>query len=342
MAKKFFHDKVYNPKKTIINIVIIGACIIGVIVCFIITSSLDVEDHSNKGGNLSIKAEATVEINEKFDNRIFFSKIDNVDVSDIEVKFPINYDIKKVGKYNVTLVIDKKNYETVLNVVDTTKPNLVLKNLEKESNQSYTAKDFVSSCTDNSLDECKIEFFQNSIDENGNSIDYSKYREKGTYLIKISATDESGNSITKEATLTIGKNETGSGNNDLPEVCKYGNTEYDTKNHLLAVDITDHRCAVSLDLYKSEEMTANINKLMDAETERIKKDVANLNIEGTLSLNRKITAVINTSGNGIVGYELQMIVTLTKKDNTISTVVNYKINKNGERVFETNPYNLKK
>ena len=70
MAKKFFYNRVYNTKRTIINIIIIGVCIIGVIVCFIITSNFQGKSNKPKG-ELSIKKEVTVEINEDFSKEIF-------------------------------------------------------------------------------------------------------------------------------------------------------------------------------------------------------------------------------------------------------------------------------
>ena len=73
MAKKFFYNRVYNTKKMIINAIIIGVCIIGIIVCFIIVSSFEGESHNNnQNGNLSIKNESTVEINEEFTKELFF------------------------------------------------------------------------------------------------------------------------------------------------------------------------------------------------------------------------------------------------------------------------------
>lgn len=349
MAKKFFYNKVYNTKRTIINAIIIGVCIIGVIVCFIIVSNFEGESHSVKPGNLSIKNEVSVEVNEKFTNDIFFSKIENVDIEDIEVNFSLDYDISKVGKYDVTLIINEKNYSTVLNVIDTIMPELTLKNVEIEKNKTYSANDFVKSCSDNSKQDCNISFYKDGIDEEGKTIDYSKFTEKGTYQVKIAATDDSGNQTVKEATLTIGNsnnnNETGNGNTGTgnetttPTTCKYGDNSYDKDNYLIAVDITTNKCAVSLDLYKNESMTKEINKLMDAETTSIKKDVEALNLTGTLALNRKVTAVINNSGSGIVGYELRMTVTITNKGK-VETVAEYKVNSNGKRVFITNPYNL--
>ena len=55
MAKKFFYNRVYNTKRTIINLVIIGVCVIGVIICFIVTSNFQGENHNSPESSLSIK-----------------------------------------------------------------------------------------------------------------------------------------------------------------------------------------------------------------------------------------------------------------------------------------------
>lgn len=345
MAKKFFYNKVYNTKRTIINAIIIGVCIIGVIVCFIIVSSFEGEDHSLASGNLSIKNEVTIEVNEEYTNEIFFSKVENVDLEKIKVNYSLGYDPSKVGEYEVAIVVNEKEYPVILKVVDTTKPTLILKELTIEKNKSFSITDFVESCIDNSNEECKLTY--SGIDEDGNEIDYSKYAKEGTYQIKIAASDASDNQVVKETKLIIGStnnNQTGTGNENTepqkPVTCKYGNNTYDTKTHLLAADISTNGCAVSLDLYKSESMTKEINKIMDTETTKIKRDVEALNLTGTLALNRKVTAVTNTSGDGIVGYELRMIVTITNNNDT-KTVVEYKVNNEGKRVFINNPYKLK-
>lgn len=338
MAKKFFYNRVYNTKRTIINIVIIGVCIIGVIICFIITSNFQGENQNAPEGSLSIKSETTVEVNEKFSSEIFFSKIENVDLSKIEVSYPDDYNINKPGTYEIILKINEKNYESILKVIDTTKPELTVKEITINEDSAYSAKDFVETCSDNSQKDCILKF-SDGIDEDGNNIDYSKYKKEGTYAIKISATDESGNETIKETKLKIKKDGVTSTKPETPVTCKYGNNIYDTENYLVAIDITTNNCAVSLDLYKDSVMTKDINKLMENETTKIKKDVDALNLKGTLALNRKVTAVINTTGDGIVGYELRMTVSITN-NNKSETVADYKINDNGKRIFITNPHKL--
>ena len=336
---KFFYNRVYNSKRTIINIVIIAICVIGIALCFILTSNFQGEGQINKPkGELNIKSETTVEVNEKISKEVFFSKIENVNLDDVEVVYPDNYDISKIGQYPIKIIVDKEEYTSNLVVVDTTKPDLLLKEVRIEVNGSYSANDFVQSCTDNSNASCDIDFY-NGIDEDGNEANYKDYKEAGSYPIKIVAKDSEGNQTVAETRLVIGKSESEEPPVETPVSCKYGNGEYDESAYTLTVGITTNNCAVSLDLYKDTNTTAELNKLMDAETIRIKRDVEDLNLTGTLSLSRRINVIVNKTGDGIVGYELRMIVNITNNNNT-TTVVDYKLNSNNERIFLENPYNV--
>jgi len=157
MAKKFFHNRVHNTKRNIINAIIIGVCIIGVIICFIVVSSFEGEDHRQENGNISIKSEATVEINEAFTKDIFFSKIENVDLDNIAITY--SEDITKIGRYDVNIVINDKSYVSILNVVDTKIPELTLKDVTIDKGKTYSAYDFVEKCSDNSNVDCKISYY---------------------------------------------------------------------------------------------------------------------------------------------------------------------------------------
>ena len=346
---KFFYNKVYNSKKTIINIVIISVCVIGIIICFVLTSNFQGEDQRKPEAKLSIKSDVTIEVNENFSKDIFFSQIENMRLDDIEIVYPDNFDVKKIGKYEIGIVVDGETYTSNLTVVDTTKPELNLKEVTINHNSSYSANDFIDTCKDNSGLDCEINFYA-GIDEEGQTVDYSVYKEPGTYPIKIEAKDESGNQAVGETRLIINNDGTTTepespttpstpSTPSEPTTCKYGNGEYDTDNYLLAVNITTNNCAVSLDLYKNSTITAEINKMMDSETIRIQKDVQSLNIKGTPSLNRLMTAVVNKTGDGIVGYELRMTVTIANEGNSVM-VADYKLDNNGKRVYISNPYNL--
>lgn len=339
MAKnKFFYNKVYNVKRNIINAIIIGICVVGIILCFIFTSKF-YGNNPNEQKNLDIKSEVTIEVNDTINKEIFFSKLENVNLDEIEIIYPDDFTTEKVGRSNIIIKVNDKNYDSILNVVDTEMPNLVVKNVKINENGSYNPNSFVSKCTDNSKNDCVISFYE-AVDTDGNKINYGEYTESGTYNIKISAKDESGNEAIKEAKLTITKkNGTTTTVNPVVEECKYGNANYNTKEYILTVPISVNNCAVSIDLYKDETMTEKINKIMETETIRIKKDVDSLNLKGRFALNRQISTVFNTSGNGLVGYELTMTINITS-NNESSNVVSYKLNSDGKRIFINNPYNL--
>lgn len=342
MAKKFFYNRVYNTRRTIINLIIIGVCIIGVIICFIVVSNANLQggDDKKSEGNLSIKEETTIEVNEKFTKDIFFSKIENVDLEQIEITYPDNFSPNQIGTYEITIKVNTKNYTAKLIVVDTIMPTLTLKEITINHNSSYEANDFVESCTDNSGNDCIISFYQSGTDENGKNTDYSKYTKEGTYSIKISAKDNAGNEAVGETKLTIKKD----GSNPKPKppvttTCKYGDISYDTNEYLLTKDISTNGCAISLDLYNDAQTSLEINKMMETETTRIKKDIENLNLTGTKALNRKKRAIVNKAGSGIVGYELEFTITITNQ-NKVETVAQYKLNSAGKRIFSINPYKL--
>ena len=337
---KFFYNRVYNVKRNIINAIIIGVCIIGIIICFIVVSNFQKrKDKEQPEGILNIKSEVTVEINDSISKDLFFSKIENIKLDEIEITYPVENITSKVGNYEVIIKVSGKNYNSKLIVVDTLKPELVLKNVTINEGEKYNSRDFVTSCIDNSNTECKISFYEDAIDENGNKINYSSFKDGGEHNIKISAKDESGNEVVKDATLTINRKSNSKPTTPTVETCKYGNGDYDTNKYVLAVSTVANNCAISLDLYKNNIMIDKINKLMETETIRVKKDTDVLNLNGRFALNRQITAVFNNDGNGLVGYELSMSVNITNNSES-RNIVSYKVNLDGKRVFSNNPYNL--
>ena len=341
MAKKFFYNRVYNTRRNIINIIIIGICLVGIVACFIVVSNFQGRDNTTPEKLLNIKEEVIIEVNQDVTKDMFFTVIENVNLDEIDVSYDKNYDNSKPGKYKVTLLISGKKYNSTLNVVDTTRPVLVTQDVTITEGDNYTARDFVSNCTDNSNENCYITFYAEGLDEDGLAIDYSKYTNAGIYSVKISAKDSSGNSSIDEAKLTI-KTKAG----EKPEVqqteCKYGNDTYDTNEYLATVIVATNHCAVNLNLYKDPITTADINKIMENETLKIQKDIGSLNIylKGDISLNRHIRTIVNKSGSGIVGYELTMTVILNNKEET-DVIEEYKLDNKGNRVFSINKYNLK-
>ena len=334
MAKKFFFDKVYNTKKTIINLIIIGVCIIGIIICFIITSNFQGENKNQ--GELNIKSDVTVEVNEEFSKEIFFSKIENVDLNKITITYPDNFNKALPGEYEITITVNKKDYSTKLIIVDTMRPELELQDLTIIAGSNYKATDFVKSCIDNSGQKCIIEFYQDGVDEDGKAIDYANYTKEGVYPIKISAKDESGNQNVLETNLTIQKKEVSEKPPVTIPTCKYGNNVYDNTSNILALDVTSGGCAISLDFYNKN---TEIDKIMETETTRIIKDIQKLNLKGTPYVNREVSAITNLTGNGIVGFQLEITFKI-ENDNNSEIIAQYKLDINGKRIYSVNKYNL--
>lgn len=366
MAKKFFYNKVYNTKRTIINVVIIGACILGIVLCFIFVSRFKGESHEKKLTYDLNTAGVTIEVNEEYTNAIFLTRInDDTDLTKIHVKYPSNFDITKSGVYDVKITIDgdeaNKEYSIPLTVIDIVKPDLVTKQLTIKEKEQYIATQFVESCTDNSTHDCHIDFYKDGTDEDGNIVNYEEYTDVGTYPIKIVATDDDGNENVQETMLIIESDSTTTpddpGNPDdpntpdtpsIPEpVCKYGSNEYDTDEYVLTTDITTNGCALSLDLYQDaidyyEDNLSKktLRKVIDNEILRIKKDVEALNLIGILRLEQHITVVLNDTGRGLVGYQLNIIVTKEDSNHNIEKIANYKLSHSGKRIYTENPYNL--
>ncbi len=328
MAKKFFKKKVYNKKRNIINIVIISICIIGVAICFFITSSLS--NDPLKNASIVVSESVNVEVHSKLpDSDKFFKELTGVDEKDIEIDFN-KVDITKLGSYEVTIEIHGKDFESKVNVIDITAPELILKDVRIESGDKYEVTDFLENCSDNSKETCKLEYLTNSVDQEGKEIDYTKFTKNGTYEIKIVAKDSSNNQTIKSAKLIIGESkETIS--------CEYGSLEYDS-NNILAYIAGSNNCALDLNLYQTDSIRTPVIELADAETNKLKNDINEIDdLTAELTVNRTINPILNTTGNGLVGYTVFMEVT----DSTGNIIVNYYLNIDGNRVYVNNPYNLK-
>lgn len=341
--KKFFYNRVYNAKRNIITFVVVGLCVIGIIVCFLVVSNYKNRQNNPQEVNvLNLKQEVMVEVNENLEKDAFFYDSNDIDYSLVNVEYPSNYSTNAPGRFTVTIKYNGESATSNVIVVDTTKPNLEVKDVTITEGESYSVNNFVSNCTDNSNNNCIISFYKDALDEDGNTINFAGYRAHGTYAIRVSAKDESGNEIVKNALLVIKSKTDNTPTTPVTPIkadCKYGNNEYDTSKYILAVSISANNCAISLDLYKDSMITSTINKIMETETLRIKKDTDALKLNGRFTLNRQIAAIFNNDGTGLVGYELSMNVNITSNGET-KNIVSYKINTEGKRVFSSNPYNL--
>ena len=255
-----------------------------------------------------------------------------INQKDIKITYK-NVDFSEIGTYDVVIKIYGKKYNSKIQIVDTEVPELVIKDVKINIGESYKANDFVKSCQDNSNKDCIIDFYDLSLDQNGEKIDYRNYTKEGSYEILIVASDASGNKTSPmKATLTIG--------NDTvvkPITCKYGNAEYDTTN-ILAVNVTKEGCALDLNLYNDENVLAPVNELIKSENEKIKKELSKINLGvKNIHVNSETATVLNTTGKGVVGYTLKFTVSIEKNNNE-EVIEEYYININGGREFITNKY----
>ncbi len=336
MAKKFFFEKVHNTKRTIIHLSIIGGCLIGIIICFIVVKTLTREKPKTKS-ELNIKSDIKIGLNEEFTNDIFFSKIEGFDINDVIVTFPNNFSRAIPGEYEVTLTIGEGKYKTNLIVMDTNKPNLILREITINQGKDYSVNDFVVSCVDDSNEQCQIDYYTHGIDEDGNSISFDNFRTVGKYPIKITAKDSSGNETIVETTLNIVN---ASGNTGPVTKCKYGSNEYSRGLYTPALDISTGGCGITLNYNKAG---SEIEEIAERETQRLLKDLQKYNLVGDPYINRRITTIYNLTGDGIVGYELEFRYTIEYEegfDKKEDVIAEYKIGLNGHRTFSINKYNI--
>ena len=144
-----------------------------------------------------VKSGLTVEIGNEISNKDYFEVLDNEKVENVKIlkddKEVINLEI---DNYDVEITTNKNIYKTKLNVIDTVKPELKLKEVEINENEQYDILSFIDNCTDNSNKECQLEY---------KNEDMSSYNKEGIYDIIIIASDLSGNSIENTTKLVINK-----------------------------------------------------------------------------------------------------------------------------------------
>lgn len=338
MARKFFNQKVKgSSNKSMAAYIIVGVCVLLVFVCIILVVLFS--NRTPEDARIEIRDVVTVEINSEIpDKTLFFSELQNVKEDEIDISFA-EADLTKVGEYPVEINLRGETYESKLAVVDTQAPNLVARNYNIAIGDTYSAEDFVESCTDNSGEDCIIEFYTMGMNQDGVTIDYGSYTDEGTYTVQIIASDSSGNSTTAtSATLTIGE----SSGPVTPTTCTYGNSEYDSNTYILGINVTQNGCALDLNLYQNESVTAPAYELANADTEKLQKEISKLNINENLerNLSRLISPVLNTAGTGIVGYTVHMELAIKYEDGHEEVVASYYINTDGKRVYSINTYNL--
>lgn len=239
MKKRFIFDENFNKekaKKNMPKMLIVGALVLFLII-IIIVIALATRNNSHSGSKkpskvtpvFEFKDELVVESGSKIPEvEDYFSKLENIDLKEIEIIYPdefeISYDtttcseedieklnnnevsfkdlncaipyLKHPAVYGVTVKLQEKEQTVMLVVQDTTAPTLMTKNLEIFESEDYKVEDFVSACYD-VAGGCKVNF------ENE---EYSKYKDPGDYKVNLVAEDEFGNKTNPySVNLTIKK-----------------------------------------------------------------------------------------------------------------------------------------
>ena len=141
---------------------------------------------------LHFKDDLTIEINGKFDPLSYISEVENGSVKEVTCQSK-NLNIKKLGEYEITYTYKDCDYEAVIQVVDTTKPEF--KGLDDLIVSLNTTPDLKAGVevSDNSLE--KIQY---KIDSK--KLDTSK---EGMYEVTYSAKDSSGNKTTVKRKIEV-------------------------------------------------------------------------------------------------------------------------------------------
>jgi len=345
---KFFNGKVKKDRTTLIKYGAIAGGILLIIILIIIIAA----SKNKKDAVLELKDTIDVEINGKMPEvKDYFNKFENFDEDKVEIE---EYSNTALGSFEITITAEDIGSENItVNIVDTTAPTLVLKDVIVPSGSTYSIENFIEKCEDNSEGECIAEFYTESVDQNGNPIDYSSYTKDDKYLIKIIAKDESGN-ITKpqDIYLTIGRDV----EVDLTN-CLYGGLTVNEElyDYPMAVIVGDQNsgCAINRDLWDSKNVQNPVNYVYTQDNNKLKKDLESI-LQEEYPNGAKIVAyphyiaILNEEVTGLVGYAIYVNVyiadanTTEKVDSDENLMVAYYLNSDMTREYDINKFNLAK
>lgn len=148
-------------------------------------------------------------------------------------------DVKKLGVQKLTYLVDGKEHKLKVNVVDTTPPDLVLRDLTYYfGDKEKVYKDFVKSVSDASGD---VELsYEGKFD----------FKKLGIYELKVTAKDKSGNVTTKTATLTVKADNRGPVFSGLKNITVEKGASIDYYANVKAVDARDGEMKFTVDTSK--------------------------------------------------------------------------------------------
>lgn len=345
---KFFNGRVKKDRTTLIKYgAIAGGALIILILIILIASG-----KNKNNAVLDLKDSIDVEINGKMPKvKDYFSKFENFDVKDVTVE---EYTNTALGSFTITIKAEGQGSGSIkVNIVDTTAPELTVKDVVIPSGGTYSITDFVDKCEDNSKGECIAEFYSDQVDQNGNPVDYSAYTKDNEYTIKIVAKDESGNvSKPQEAKLKIG-----TGIPSVPTNCLFGDLTVNEEvyDYPMAVSVGDKStgCAINRDLWDNKVVQKPVDDFYAKDHTKLKADLDEV-LKSEFPNGAKIVAyphyiaILNESLTGLVGYAVYVNVYIAPADSTsrVDTDENlmlaYYLNSDGTRNYDINLFELSK
>lgn len=195
---------------------------------------------TSKNCKLSIKfalEDINLELGEKLKADNFI--INPNDYSKVSSKVLSGIDENTLGKQEITYEVDGVEYKLKVNVVDTTPPTLVLRDLTYYlGDKEKVYKDFVKSAKDASGD---VEL---SYDAN---FDFKKV---GVYELKVTAKDIHGNEVTETATLSVKADSRGPVFSGITNLSVDKGATIDWKANVKAVDARDGQMEFTVDTSK--------------------------------------------------------------------------------------------
>ncbi len=351
---KFFNGQTRGSRTSLIRYIIIGCGIFFIILLFILIAA-----KSGKKDNVVLepKKSITLEVNSDLPEvDDLFEKIENFDKNDIIVDYGI-LDVSSVGQYQIKVSAEKHG-EAYIDVIveDTIIPELILKDVEIEYGNYYSIDDFVASCTDNSGDECIIEYYE-TVDQNGKYVDFSSFTEVGEYVVKIIAKDYSDNPTpVKDAKLTI----VGEGSVITPDpgTCLFGNMVVDKAihNYPISIIVGDQStgCALDRNIWDSATIDEEVQKFIEDDKDLLKdqSDVkealeANFPNGAKIEMYPEKIVIFNKDIKGLVGFSIHVKVYMVPYnydgiiDKNENLVLEYYIKTDHTREYLYNKFNIR-
>ena len=206
MKKRFIFDENFNKKygkQDKLKWLIIGvvALVFILLLIILILANRKPKKPIIVGGDpvFELKDELILEAGSSLPDVVdYFKKLENIDIKNIKVEYPedfeISYDnsscsdeerdkmdaganiedftcveksLNTTATYGISITIQDKEYTVRLVVQDTVAPTLSLKDVELYSGNIYKAEDFVSFCVD-ATGSCEVAFYDRDTDETGN------------------------------------------------------------------------------------------------------------------------------------------------------------------------------